>query len=104
MLSDELSLAILRMVDDLEKSSFWENTNLRFNVLSDAFPKSLLKKLGLDTLLKRIPLSYLQAIFYSRLASRFVYKYGIAPSQFAFFDYITTVWNQAPAAVAQQAA
>lgn len=34
----------------------------------------------------QVPDNYLAAIFGSYLASRFVYNYGITPSQFAFFD------------------
>lgn len=34
----------------------------------------------------QVPDNYLRAIFGSYLASRFVYEYGSAPSQFAFFD------------------
>ena len=104
ILSDELSLAILRMVEELEKSNFWDNANLRYVVLSEAFPKTLLKKLGFDTLLRRVPLPYLQAIFYSRLASRFVYQYGANPSQVAFFSFMTDKWAQLPAAPGAAAA
>ena len=85
------------MVEELEKSNFWDNANLRYVVLSEAFPQTLLKKLGFDTLLRRVPLPYLQAIFYSRLASRFVYQYGVSPSQFAFFSFMTEKWSQNPA-------
>jgi glutamate dehydrogenase len=97
ILSDELSLSILRMVDDLDKSSFWDNAPLRHRVLSDAFPPTLLRKLGFDTLLRRVPATYLQAIFYSRLASRFVYKYGVSPSQFAFYAYMMETMASAAA-------
>ena len=102
ILSDELSLSILRMVEELEKTTFWDNASLRYQVLSEAFPKTLLQKLGYDTLLARVPIPYLQAIFYSRLASRFVYQYGVNPSQFAFFTFMSEKWGQAPAALSKQ--
>ncbi|KAH9253425.1 hypothetical protein BASA81_008622 [Batrachochytrium salamandrivorans] len=56
-------------------------------VLNDAFPKVLLDKVGLDTLLKRVPESYVKAIFGSFLAVVF-YRFGVEPSQFAFFEFM----------------
>jgi glutamate dehydrogenase len=74
--------------EELQKTTLWDNVPLRRIVLNEAFPKILLEKIGLDTLLKRVPESYVKAIFGSYLASRFVYKYGCEPSQFAFFEYM----------------
>lgn len=45
-----------------------------------------LRRLNLLTGELQVPDNYLRAIFGSYLASRFVYEYGSAPSQFAFFD------------------
>jgi glutamate dehydrogenase len=78
----------VRLNEELQKTTLWDNVPLRRIVLNEAFPKILLEKIGLDTLLKRVPESYVKAIFGSYLASRFVYKYGCEPSQFAFFEYM----------------
>lgn len=88
VLSDKLSVAIVRLNEELQKTTLWDNVPLRRVVLLDAFPKILVDKVGLDTLLKRIPESYVKSLFGSYLASRFVYRYGCEPSQFAFFEYI----------------
>jgi glutamate dehydrogenase len=88
ILSDELSVAIVKLNEELRSTTLWDNVPLRRVVLMEAFPPILLQKVGLDTLLKRIPESYVKAIFGSYLASRFVYKYGIESSQFAFFEFI----------------
>lgn len=85
ILSDNLSFAIIKLNAELQTTTLWDNVPLRRIVLSDAFPSILLSKLGLDTLLKRVPETYVKAIFGSYLASRFVYQYGTEPSQFAFF-------------------
>ena len=58
-------------------------------MLRDALPKLLLDKIGLDSIIDRVPDNYLRAIFGSYLASRFVYEFGSAPSQFAFFDFMS---------------
>ena len=56
--------------------------------LEEALPDTLLEQLGLDTILERVPVAYLKAIFGSYLASRFIYLHGIGSSQFAFFDFM----------------
>lgn len=87
-LSDDLSYAIVKLNEELQHTSLWDNMVLRKAVLNEAFPKLLIETVGLDTLMSRVPENYVQAIFGSYLASRFVYKYGIEPSQFAFFEFI----------------
>ncbi|KAL2809286.1 Glutamate/Leucine/Phenylalanine/Valine dehydrogenase-domain-containing protein [Aspergillus granulosus] len=89
VLSDRLSVAITQLDEELQKTELWDNVDLRRSVLSDALPKLLLDKIGLDTILGRVPEGYLRAIFGSHLASRFVYEYGSGPSQFSFFNFMT---------------
>nr|AAP97491.1 NAD dependent glutamate dehydrogenase [Aspergillus nidulans] len=86
VLSDRLSVAITQLDEELQKTELWDNVELRRSVLNDALPKLLLDKIGLDTILQRVPENYLRAIFGSHLASRFVYEYGSSPSQFSFFN------------------
>ncbi|KAJ3065047.1 NAD-dependent glutamate dehydrogenase [Podochytrium sp. JEL0797] len=88
ILSDTLSVGIVKLNEELQQTTLWENEALRKLVLTEAFPKLLLDKLGMDTLMKRVPEAYVKAIFGCYLASRFVYKYGTAPSQFAFFEFL----------------
>jgi len=86
ILSDKLSNAIVQLDEQLQQSELWNDRRLRGSVLGDALPRLLLEKIGFETMVQRIPDSYLRAIFGSYLASRFVYEFGSAPSQFAFFD------------------
>jgi glutamate dehydrogenase len=85
-LSDTLSVAITKLDEELQKTELWHNESLRRSVLKDALPNLLLKKIGLDLIIERVPDNYLRAIFGSYLASRFVYEFGSSPSQFAFFN------------------
>lgn len=71
VISDEISYAIVRLNEELRSTALWENVELRNSVLQAALPKLLLNKLGIETLLKRVPESYMQAIFGAYLASRF---------------------------------
>jgi glutamate dehydrogenase len=86
ILSDKLSWAITDLDEELQKSDLWTNPTIRHAVLRDALPNLLLEKIGLETIMTRVPDTYLRAIFGSYLASRFVYEFGSQPSQFAFFD------------------
>ncbi|KAI5859344.1 NAD-specific glutamate dehydrogenase [Durotheca rogersii] len=86
VLSDTLSLAITTLDEELQHSDLWNNEKIRRSVLADALPKLLIDKIGLDTVITRVPDAYLRAIFGSYLASRFVYEFGSNPSQFAFYD------------------
>ncbi|KAA8912315.1 NAD-specific glutamate dehydrogenase-like protein [Sphaerosporella brunnea] len=89
VLSDELSTAITALDEELQQTDLWHNVPLRTHVLKDALPRLLVDKIGLETILQRVPENYLKAIFGSYLASRFIYEYGSSPSQFSFFDFMS---------------
>ncbi|TPX41085.1 glutamate dehydrogenase [Synchytrium endobioticum] len=95
LLSDELSVAIVKLNEELQTTTLWDNVSLRKVVMRDAFPNLLLELLGLDTLMKRVPPNYVKAIFGAFLASKFVYKYGTEPSQFAFFEFMSPYFARA---------
>ncbi|PQE30774.1 hypothetical protein CJF32_00005985 [Rutstroemia sp. NJR-2017a WRK4] len=88
-LSDTLSVAITKLDEELQNSDLWKDEKLRKSVLQDALPQLLLEKIGLETIMERVPDNYLRAIFGSYLASRFVYEVGSSPGQFAFFDFMS---------------
>jgi glutamate dehydrogenase len=88
ILSDTLSVAITKMDEELQASELWDDAQFRNGVLKDALPHLLQDKIGLETLLKRVPDNYLRAIFGSYLASRFVYQYGSSGSPFSFLSFI----------------
>jgi glutamate dehydrogenase len=88
VLSDELSLEIIKLDEELQKTALWDNISLRKTIMNEALPETLLKQIGLDLILERVPVAYLKAIFGSYLASRFIYLNGIGASQFAFFDFM----------------
>ena len=63
VLSDDLSFAIIKLREELEHTNLWANEGLRKLVMSKALPSLLLNKLGLDTILKRVPENYLRSYF-----------------------------------------
>ncbi|KAJ2559260.1 NAD-dependent glutamate dehydrogenase [Coemansia sp. RSA 1933] len=89
VLSDDLSVAIVELRKNLESTNLWDNVALRRHVMREALPARLLKELGVDAILERVPQNYLKAIFGAYLASHFVYEYGTDPGQFAFFEFMS---------------
>ncbi|KAG4301609.1 hypothetical protein PCK1_002094 [Pneumocystis canis] len=90
ILSDELSSAITRLNEEIQRAKLWDNIALRHVVLKEALPSVLLEKQGLDTILELVPESYIKATFGSFLASRFIYQYGADSSKFSFFEFMNS--------------
>jgi glutamate dehydrogenase len=72
MISDELSSRLNSLQTELESSDLFDDVPSRKGVMKRAIPKTLVDQVGLDTLLSRLPESYLRALFSSWVASHFV--------------------------------
>lgn len=72
VISDELSSTLNNLQAELENSDLFDDVPSRKGVMRKAVPKTLVDKVGLDELLKRLPEPYQRAIFSSWVASRFV--------------------------------
>eukprot|EP00163_Fabomonas_tropica_P003925 TRINITY_DN13481_c0_g4_i1.p1 TRINITY_DN13481_c0_g4~~TRINITY_DN13481_c0_g4_i1.p1 ORF type:complete len:1026 (-),score=365.41 TRINITY_DN13481_c0_g4_i1:176-3253(-) len=88
VLTDTISLKINDLNSNIITSSLWEKTALREIVFRQFVPKTLMALVPYATLMERVPAAYLRAIFGSYLAGRFVYQFGIQPSDFAFFEFV----------------
>jgi len=88
LITDKLSDKINAFNDAVQASTLWSNKQLRSVVMTQALPRTLLKLLGLDTVLQRVPENYTKAIFGSYIASRYVYKYGLSAPEFAFYEFV----------------
>src|SRR5690606_27367852 len=86
-LTDEISAKINKLHDSIKDSSLWNDKTFVNRVMQEALPKLLVDKLGLETIMKRVPESYLRAIFGAHLASTYVYKYGMDASEFHFYEF-----------------
>ena len=77
--------------DVIGKSDLWENRSIRRQVLQNAIPSSLQANVegGLDTILDRVPESYLKAIFSMTVASQFIYTHGADTSPYAFYEFMS---------------
>jgi glutamate dehydrogenase len=71
-ISDDLSSTLNNLQAELEASDLFDDLPSRKGVMSRAIPQTLVKQIGLDTLLKRLPLPYQKALFSSYVSSHFV--------------------------------
>jgi len=87
VLSDILSEKIIELTSSIVQNVDFDHA-LKVKILSEAFPQSLLKLLGMETLLNRLPESYVTAVLSTHLASTFIYEYGVSANQFAFWQFM----------------
>lgn len=90
-LSDKLSLSINKLADELASShELWNDDKVFRNaVLFDALPPLLIKAIGIENIISRVPEAYLKAIFATHLASQFVYSRGIDSNPARFLEFIS---------------
>jgi len=72
IISDELSSTLNTLQAELENSDLFEDEASRRGVLDKAIPQTLVKQVGLDVLMKRLPEPYQRALFSSWVAAHFV--------------------------------
>lgn len=72
IISDELSLKLSSLQIELENSDLFDDEVRRKKIISCAAPPILLEKVGVELLVKRLPMAYQRALFSSWVASQFV--------------------------------
>lgn len=75
-ISDELSSTLNNLQHELEGSDLFDDVPSRRGVMARAIPETLVKEIGLDTLLQRLPEPYQRALFSSWVGSRYVSSSG----------------------------
>ncbi len=88
ILSDLISEKINRIKDAIYASDLFNNQPLFRKVIECCCPQILIKQVGFDKIFKRVPDSYLRAVFASRLASRYIYKCGLDANEIDFYDFL----------------
>ncbi|KAM0790282.1 hypothetical protein ACM66B_005584 [Microbotryomycetes sp. NB124-2] len=91
LISDDLSQSLIKLQNELEASSLFDDVELRRAVMSRAIPKTLLDEVGLDAILQRLPPAYCHSVFAAFLASRFTYQYGISSSPVDFHYFLSSL-------------
>jgi glutamate dehydrogenase len=88
ILTDVISEKINQIKDAVAASDLFANKALVKKVIAKGVPPTLVKKVGVDKILKRIPKTYLKALFASRLAGAYVYKYGLDANEINFYEFL----------------
>ena len=76
------------MTDSIFKSDLWSDKTLVRSVVEIHCLKTLVEKIGIEKILKRVPDNYLQSILSSWLASHFIYEYGLHADEIDFHTYL----------------
>lgn len=71
-ISDELSITLNNLQTELESSDLFDDVPSQRSVLTRAIPQTLVDKIGLDTLIERLPKPHQCALFSSWVSSQFV--------------------------------
>nr|KIR83237.1 glutamate dehydrogenase [Cryptococcus tetragattii IND107] len=88
-ISDQLSSTLNQLQAELEQSDLYENVGSRKNVLNKAFPKTLVDKVGLETLMQRLPEQYQRATWSAWVSSHYIYECGMTASNVDFFHFFS---------------
>jgi glutamate dehydrogenase len=95
MIADAYSNKMVDIFEFVSKSNLNQNEALFRYVLTQFTPKTLLKNVPLDVILKRVPRAYLEAIFHKQIAINYVYHAGASANEFSFFQYMADLQSKA---------
>jgi len=88
VLTDLVSEKINRIKDAIAASDLFGDKALVRKVIASGVPAVLVEKVGLDKILKRVPETYLRALFASRIAGAYVYAHGLDSTEVSFYDFL----------------
>jgi len=88
ILTDQLSDKINKVSDSIHRSDLCKDATLCRAVVEQHCPPTLVKMVGIEEILKRVPSNYLQAIVASWLASHFIYEFGLAADEIDFHSFL----------------
>ncbi|KAK8846866.1 hypothetical protein IAR55_005956 [Kwoniella newhampshirensis] len=88
-ISDQLSSTLNDLQNELEVSDLYENLQSRKNVLSNAIPKTLVDKVGLEVLMDRLPEQYQRAVWSAWVSSNYIYQCSLTASNVDFFHFFS---------------
>lgn len=94
VISDELSSTLNNLQAELESSDLFDDEPSRKGVMKRAIPATLVDQVGLETLLKRLPIAYQKALFSSWVAAHFIYRFGVTGSSVDFFKFARELSKQ----------
>ncbi|MBN1271991.1 MAG: NAD-glutamate dehydrogenase, partial [Candidatus Aminicenantes bacterium] len=88
ILTDQVSDKINQITDSVSRSMLHNDRMLFQKIINCCCPRILIKTIGFQKILNRVPDSYLIAVFASHLSSRYVYEQGLDANEIDFYSYI----------------
>lgn len=88
ILSDLISEKINRVADAIYSSELFKEKGLFKKVIECCCPSVIIEHTGFEDILKRVPVSYLKAVFAARLSSRYAYEYGLDAGEINFYHFL----------------
>ena len=90
-LTNMISNRINSITDSVYNSDLVKDKKFKEVVVSRYTPASLLNLVGIDKILKRVPGNYLNAIVATKVATDFVYNYGLDADVVDFYNYLSGI-------------
>jgi glutamate dehydrogenase len=91
VLTDLISEKINLIKDAVGRSSLVNDRSLFKKVTECCIPGVLVEEVGFSKITKRVPKTYLKALFASELASRYVYRYGLEANEVDFYGFVSAL-------------
>ena len=88
ILTEMISDKINKVTDAVYASDLYKNKEFFEKIIKGCCPDVLIEHVGFKAVLDRVPDLYLRAIFASRLASRYVYRFGLDSNEIDFHNYV----------------
>jgi len=89
-LTNMVSNKINDITDSIFNSDLPKDKKIREIIINEYTPKALLNLVGFDNIIKRVPENYLNSIVATKIATIFVYKYGLDANVVDFYNYLNT--------------
>lgn len=93
-LSNTISGKINQITDAIRESSLAADPSIQARIMREYAPSNLLELLGADTILERVPASYIKAITATKMATDFVYSRGLHANEVDFAAYVENLKKQ----------
>jgi len=90
-LSNAISEKINRIADSIRESSLAADPAIQKRMLQTYAPPPLVAMAGIDAILQRIPDSYVKAVTAVKMATEFVYGWGLGANEVDFASYVADI-------------
>ncbi|RKY00003.1 MAG: hypothetical protein DRP55_06405, partial [Spirochaetes bacterium] len=91
LLTNMVSKRINDITDSVYSSDLVDNEKFREEIVKRYTPQPLLNLVGIKNILSRVPINYLKAITATKIATDFVYNYGLKADEVDFYKYLNGI-------------